>query len=43
MSLVAGIAPVVASLLVCAIAYLSVRRGHRKVIETRRKAESAAE
>ena len=43
MSLVAGIARVAAALLVCLIAYISVRRGHRRAMKSRRGAEAAAE
>jgi len=43
MSLVAGLTPVAAALLVCVIAYLSVRRGHRKAMESRHEAGAAAE
>jgi hypothetical protein len=43
MSFVAGITPVAAAVLVCVIAYVSVRRGHRKAMEARRQAEAAAE
>jgi hypothetical protein len=43
MSFVAGITPVAAALLACAVAYVSVRRAHRKAMEARREAGAAAE
>ena len=43
MSFVAGITPVVAALVVCAVAYISVRRAHRKSMEAIREAEAAAD
>jgi hypothetical protein len=43
MDLVVNIAPVAVALLVCAIAWVSVRRAHRKAMASRAEEASAAE